>query len=94
MMHSEFEAQIREIKRLYLLISNKDSDVYCVFKGTSLGIVKCWNIKIDNREANGEKLVDAVAELLASLKLELANKISRLENEALQLRGALSGSNN
>lgn len=89
-----FEKNVREIKRHYQLIFGKECDVHFTFKGTSLGLVKCWNVKIDNREANHTKIELATLELLSQLQAELYNKISRLEEEARHLRSALGDVNN
>lgn len=88
-MTKTFEENVREIKRHYQLIFGKDCDVHFTFKGTSLGVVKCWNAKIDNREANESTVELAALFLLSELKNELSKKISLLEEEARNLRKAL-----
>lgn len=84
----ELESLIKEIRKIYQLLFNKECDLYITFKGTSLG-VSPYNIRIDNREANGLVMESAANELLNLLKKELAEKISRLESEASHLRKAL-----
>lgn len=84
----EFENNIKEIKKIYSLISGKESDVHITFRG-GLGISLCWNLRIDNREVSTASLEDGSQQLLVKLKEELAVMIRQLENQAQALRKAL-----
>lgn len=90
----DFESNIKEIRKIYQLISGKECEVHCTYKGTSYGVVKSWNVKIDNREVNEAKIDVGAINLLNILKEELAKKISNLEDEAKVLRSALGAISN
>lgn len=82
----QFESKIKEIKRLYQVISGKDTDVYITYLGQFSGITKSWQIKIDNREFKSESLIQSVNGLIDILAQELAIKISQLENQLNNLK--------
>lgn len=90
-----FEQNVKDIKSVYYHLSGKDSpDVHLTYKGTSHGISKPWNLKIDIKEINSESFERAAEELLLSLKQELSAKISSMEQQAAQYRRALGSFDN
>lgn len=90
----DFENTILTIKKIYNLISNKDSDVNITYKGTGYGVSLPWVVKIEARESLGKTHIEAASSLLEELRKELNKKISDLETQAKQLKTSLGSFNN
>jgi hypothetical protein len=87
-----FEKIIIEIRRIHYIATNKDSDVHIVYKGTSHGITKPWNIKVDNKESDGTTELEAALNLFNLVKNDLSDRIKFMENQAASWKEALNGS--
>lgn len=86
----KFEDIVIEIKKFHSILTNKECDVSITYKGKRHGITKPWNIKIDNKEADGETEIAAGTALLVNISNELDNKIKMLKAEAQSLEKALN----
>lgn len=84
-----FEKIILEIKRIHSISTNKDSEIYIVYKGTRHGVVKPWNIKIDNKEADGATEVEAALTLFNLIKDDLLERIKMMESQSSSWKEAL-----
>jgi len=87
-----FEKIIIEIKRIHSISTNKDSSIFITYKGTSGGVTKPWNIKIDTKEADGTSEIEAALNLFNIVKDDLSERIKFMENQARQLKEALNNS--
>jgi hypothetical protein len=88
----KFEEIVIEIKKLHGILTNKEADVCITYKGKRHGVTKPWNIKIDNKEANGEDEIKVALTLLSDISTELYNKINNLKAEAASLENILKQS--
>lgn len=85
-----FDNTIKSIRKIYGALSDKqEQDVICVFKGTEMGNVKPWTVRIDSRECKAANYSDAAENLLKALKHDLAIKIKDLENKAAKYKNEL-----
>jgi hypothetical protein len=85
-----FEKIIIEIKKIHSISTNKDSSIFITYKGTSGGITKPWNIKIDSKEADGSSEIEAALNLFNIVKDDLTKQIATLDSQANAYRAALS----
>ena len=85
-----FEKIIIEIKRIHGIATNKNSEVFIVYKGTSHGVTKPWNIKIDNHESNGTTEMEAALNLFTIVKTDLSDRIRFMEQQANDWKEALN----
>lgn len=84
-----FEDLVKDIKKLYMTLTSKDAEVIITYKGTSHGVSKPWQLKIDSREANNVSHEKAALELFTILKQELAAKIAFTEKQTTELKRVL-----
>ena len=85
-----FEKIVIEIRRIHYIATNKDSDVHIVYKGTSHGITRPWNIKIDTKEADGTNELEAALNLFDLVKKDLSDRIKFMENQAASWKKELN----
>jgi hypothetical protein len=85
----DFDEIVKEIKRIHSISTNKDSEVYLTYKGTSGGISKPFNLKIDNREANATSSKEAALALFLLIKDDMLSKITVMEKQVSFYKEAL-----
>jgi hypothetical protein len=90
----KLESNIKDIKRLVSVLTGKDADVSCTYKGTAYGITKPWHIRCDSREINHETIDGGTAEFVKILREELIKKISDTKKQAAEYEKALGAIEN
>lgn len=85
----KLEDNIKEIRRLYKVLFNKECEVFLAFTGTELGNTNSWYVRCDNREAKNANHELAVLDLLDKLQQELKTKITSTRNELKHLENSL-----
>lgn len=90
----DFERNIKEIRKLVSTLSGKDSEVYIIYKGTSHGVTKPWNVRCGNSELVHESCEGAAEDLVKILKKELMDKITSTERQVADYKKALGNLEN
>lgn len=85
-----FETNVKDIKKLILVLTGKDAEVFITYKGSSYGVSNPWHIRCDAREAVGVTHDEAANVLLKNLKAELLGKIMSAEIQIEQYKSALN----
>jgi hypothetical protein len=85
-----FEALVKDIKKLYNSLSGKDVDVILTYRGTSYGLETPWLLRCDSREIVHKNHEEAALQMFEMLKKELAHKAMSLESQATEYRRTLN----
>lgn len=89
-----FDSLIKDIKKLYQIVHNKDVEVVLTYKGTAFGVTKPWHLRCDQREVNNETHDGAAIALFDVLKEELRTKIFSAEKSTADLKKVLNAFTN
>ena len=86
----DFDSLIQNIKKLYQIVHNKETEVVLTYKGTCYGVTKPLHLRCDQREVNSATHESAATELFNLLKEELRTKIVSAEKSTADLKKVLN----